>query len=259
MKIAIASDIHLEFGPLEIKNTKKADVLILSGDICVAKKLYDAPKHWNKFFDVCSKEFKQVFYVMGNHEHYHSDFTQTYKTIKEYLGQYPNIQLLEKQHVLYEGIHFIGGTLWTDMNKEDPLTLFNIKNCMSDFRVIKNNGYRFLPETTVIEHKDTLKFIDEIIKEVGTKQKYVFIGHHAPSDLSRHERYSNENLMSGAFISNLGDFIMNRPCIKLWTHGHTHDPFDYKIGKTRVVCNPRGYFGHEEQANLFKLKYVTVK
>jgi hypothetical protein len=65
--------------------------------------------------------------------------------------------------------------------------------------------------------------------------------------------------MNGAFISNLGDFIMNRPCIKLWTHGHTHDPFDYKIGKTRVVCNPRGYFGHEEQANLFKLKYVTVK
>ena len=36
MRINIASDIHLEFGPIEIKNTEAADVLILSGDICVA-------------------------------------------------------------------------------------------------------------------------------------------------------------------------------------------------------------------------------
>lgn len=27
----------------------------------------------------------------------------------------------------------------------------------------------------------------------------------------------------------------------LWVHGHMHDPFDYEIYGTRVVCNPRGY------------------
>ena len=37
MKIAIASDIHLEFGPLQFENTEGADVLVLSGDICTAK------------------------------------------------------------------------------------------------------------------------------------------------------------------------------------------------------------------------------
>ena len=36
MKISIASDVHLEFGDLDIQNTDGADVLILSGDICVA-------------------------------------------------------------------------------------------------------------------------------------------------------------------------------------------------------------------------------
>ena len=36
MKIAIASDLHLEFGDLNIQNTDNADVLILSGDILVA-------------------------------------------------------------------------------------------------------------------------------------------------------------------------------------------------------------------------------
>ena len=45
MKIALASDVHLEFGPLEINNTNGADVLILSGDICVAHNLSDRDVH----------------------------------------------------------------------------------------------------------------------------------------------------------------------------------------------------------------------
>jgi Icc-related predicted phosphoesterase len=27
----------------------------------------------------------------------------------------------------------------------------------------------------------------------------------------------------------------------LWIHGHIHKSFDYRIEKTRIVCNPRGY------------------
>jgi hypothetical protein len=27
----------------------------------------------------------------------------------------------------------------------------------------------------------------------------------------------------------------------LWLHGHTHDSFDYRVGRTRIVCNARGY------------------
>jgi hypothetical protein len=51
---------------------------------------------------------------------------------------------------------------------------------------------------------------------------------------------------------------MDHPQIKLWTHGHTHDPFDYMVGKTRVVCNPRGYAGHDPQADLFELKFLDI-
>jgi len=49
-----------------------------------------------------------------------------------------------------------------------------------------------------------------------------------------------------------------RPQIKLWVHGHTHDPYDYVIGETRVVCNPRGYIGYEAQAVDYELMYVDV-
>jgi hypothetical protein len=30
-----------------------------------------------------------------------------------------------------------------------------------------------------------------------------------------------------------------------------HDPVDYMIGTTRVLSNPRGYKGYEEQAEKF--------
>jgi hypothetical protein len=57
--------------------------------------------------------------------------------------------------------------------------------------------------------------------------------------------------MNGAYSSDLNDFILDHPQIKLWTHGHTHEPFDYMIGSTRIVCNPRGYSGYEARADEF--------
>ncbi len=64
MKITIGSDLHLEFGDLYINNTDNADVLILSGDICVAADLdattmYRKKKHKTivDFFTNCSDKY----------------------------------------------------------------------------------------------------------------------------------------------------------------------------------------------------------
>jgi hypothetical protein len=35
--------------------------------------------------------------------------------------------------------------------------------------------------------------------------------------------------------------LMGVERVVLWIHGHTHDSFDYTVGGTRVLCNPRGY------------------
>jgi len=88
--------------------------------------------------------------------------------------------------------------------------------------------------------------------------KFVVVGHHAPSKLSTHPRYKNEEIMNGGYSSDLSAFILNNPQIKLWTHGHTHEDFDYMLGSTRIVCNPRGYDGYEDRADNFTLKYVDV-
>ena len=84
------------------------------------------------------------------------------------------------------------------------------------------------------------------------------VGHHSPSSLSIAEWYKDDTLMNGAFHSDLSEFIMDRPQIKLWTHGHMHNVSDYMIGETRVVCNPRGYVGYEQRAKDFKLKYMEI-
>jgi hypothetical protein len=64
--------------------------------------------------------------------------------------------------------------------------------------------------------------------------------------------------MNGGYSSSLDEYMIDHPQIKLWTHGHTHYPFDYRIGSTRVVCNPRGYINYEESADRWQLITVDI-
>jgi Icc-related predicted phosphoesterase len=96
-------------------------------------------------------------------------------------------------------------------------------------------------------------------KESGsTDNKIVVITHHAPSPSSIHDKYMNDDLMNGNFYTNMDQFILDNPQIQLWIHGHMHDPFDYGIGGTRVVCNPRGYIQYEQRAQEFELQVVEL-
>jgi hypothetical protein len=272
MRINLASDIHLEFGPIEIKNTDGVDLLILSGDICVAVDLLDKDdsdkksRRIHEFFEMCCKEYDNVIYVVGNHEHYHGDFQRTILRLREHLYYLENLHILDKQVVTINDVTFIGGTLWTDMNKEDGITLYHMKDMMNDFIKVSNgkvqNGIqaednkpyyrikRLTPEDVVIDHKAMLEYI-HIIIEGKYDQKFVVVGHHAPSKLSTKPKYKDDYIMNGAYSSDLSEFILDHPQIKLWTHGHTHDTFDYLLGSTRVVCNPRGYINYEQRADDF--------
>ena len=294
MKIAVCSDIHLEFGTISLDNTEGADVLILGGDICVAKDLntrdeyalmdrFGRSEAWHTFFQECSARFPHVIYIAGNHEHYHGDFRDTITRLRDKLGYLRNLHILDKEILKVNDVTFIGGTLWTDMNKEDPITLLHMKGMMNDFRCVDNShrmvnfkAYeqihgvdnrekpifkervaRFTPEDSVEDHKQMMNYI-RIMIEGKFDQKFVVVGHHAPSKSSTHPRYAEEVIMNGGYSTALDEFIMDHPQIKLWTHGHTHEDFDYMIGSTRIVCNPRGYDGYENRADKFKLKFVEI-
>jgi Icc-related predicted phosphoesterase len=286
VKIAIASDLHLEFGDLEIANDNNADVLILSGDICVAADLdmrdrrqtelgfarYRSER-FHDFFERCAENFPHVIYVMGNHEYYHSDFATALGEMKRKLKHLPNLYVLEREVKVIDDVTFIGGTLWTDMNNHDSLTLYHMRTMMNDFRVITNSTTpvhfkteagefktrvgKFSPEDAVAEHVKMKQYIQSVVQGNHDK-KYVVVGHHSPSKQSTHEMYAHDTIMNGGYSSDMDEFITDHPQIKLWTHGHTHHVFDYVIGETRVVCNPRGYVGHEARADEFALLTVEI-
>lgn len=301
IRIALGSDLHIEFGQILLKNTGDADLLVLAGDICVARNLefLDLPNtnqqrqaiRYMEFFEQVSKEFPQIIYVMGNHEHYHGDFKYTYSILKRSLAKFPNIHVLEKETLVIDDVTFICGTLWTDMNKEDPMTIHGIKRSMNDFQCVENSnmmvsrkvplyedkelstdlnavrritGYKFKedpskfsPIDSVDDHKKMLDYIRHVTAE-KPNDKFVVVGHHTPSFLSNDPQFAHETLMNGAFHSELSDFILDRPQIIAWHHGHTHVPFRYQIGDTWIMCNPRGYVGSERIANTFDLIYYDI-
>ena len=137
MRIAVTSDLHLEFGDIVIKNEESADLLILGGDICVAKKLTPEVKD---FFQRVSFEFPEIIYIMGNHEHYNGDYAKSGERIQNMLDSFNirNIHLLDRGTLHLGDFTFIGGTLWTDFNRRDPITLHAAGSMMNDYRGVKN-------------------------------------------------------------------------------------------------------------------------
>lgn len=267
MRIKLVSDLHLEFSDINIQNDNNYDVLILGGDIMIAQDLHDHPElantadqaaiangtglgrnqmkaqRFRDFFKRCSFQFPHVIYIMGNHEFYNGKFYAGIDYMRNECAKYPNIYMLEQDTKIIDDVVFVGGTLWTNMNKRDPLTMHAIEGMMNDFRIIRNDHRSYAAmsaQDVAIRHDRTLGYIKLMVQEHKDK-KCVVVGHHSPSFKSAHPMYAHETLMNGGYHSDLSEFILDHPQIVLWTHGHTHHPFDYVIGKTRIVCNPRGY------------------
>jgi predicted phosphodiesterase len=282
MKIALCSDLHLEFEDINLKNTEGAEVLILSGDIMIAEDLHNHPEtsygmystvnledlgrrqltalRFRDFLKRCSFQFPHVIYIAGNHEFYHGRWKASLDHLRDECAKFPNVYFLENDIKVIDEVSFIGATLWTDCNNGDPLTLHALTDMMNDYRIIRNDELGFTklrPAHSMYRHHKTMSYLRAVLPDLKDN-KVVFVGHHTPSYQSIHERYKKDHLMNGGYHSNLCEFILDHPQIKLWTHGHTHEPFDYLIGPTRVVCNPRGYIGHDIQADLFELKFLEI-
>ena len=274
MRVNVISDLHIDFADLTLPG---GDVLILSGDIFEArsfkKENYNPemvllaheqedkrPDRFYRFvLEECSRKYRKVIMVMGNHEFYRSVFHKTYDHIKSQLP--PNVHLLEKESMVLDGVLFLGATLWTDMNRQDALTLYHMQGAMNDYRQItmynkeRDAYHRLQPEYTVQEHLQTMKYFATALAENRAREggalPVVVVTHHSPSKLSIKPKYEKDVLMNGAYSSDLSEFILDHPEIQVWTHGHTHDTFDYMVGETRIICNPRGYKYYEERADEF--------
>ena len=115
-KIRLMSDLHLEFGPLELEPAGE-DVLVLAGDIG----LYTQGLAWA---DEQAKALEvPVVMIVGNHEFY-----QTYKRDGRSMvntiaalrraaeATEGRVTYLENDTAFVGGVRFLGATLWTDFD-----------------------------------------------------------------------------------------------------------------------------------------------
>ena len=261
--------MHINFQDI---NLPGGDVLIMAGDIMEAGhlRLADNAKkntfiadRYRRFINEELIKYRHVIYVAGNHEHYSNSYDDTHDRLKRELPD--NVHFLEAESIKIDDVWFFGGTFWTDMNKGDPITASVLKQNMADFSGSIKFGNSIRVDTMYGDSFYTSKFTPAYAKgvfhetmeklktflEAHPDEKVVVVSHHAPTELSVNEYYKNEFHMNGGYHSRLGDFILDHPNIKVWCHGHMHDPVDYTIGTTRVLSNPRGYKGYEQQAEVF--------
>lgn len=244
MKIHLISDVHTETGYYFVPEMEDEEntVVVLAGDIGLAKR---PETTYLPLVKNCCKRFKHVFMVMGNHEHWNSDFSMTHAKIWCETLEFENFDLLEKESIVLDGVAFIGATLWTDMDKGNPILKMDVVSKyggMKDYSKIRISNYSrpFRPVHSTADHLRAKEYIfPEIAKQKEDGNKTVVITHHLPSYESVPLEYRGQKL-NGAYASELGYEICDA-APDMWFHGHTHGNCDYMIGDCRIVCNPRGY------------------
>jgi predicted phosphodiesterase len=243
MRLQIVSDIHEEFTNKAFFRTKEnlaenVDAVLIAGDITIPR--YADRLDW---YDDVGVPF---YYVLGNHEFYHGHWEESLDNYKNRLKD-TEITLLENETIVIgNNIRLIGSTLWTDFWVPTTQGLdYHGRNCsmgMSDFIVIQG----ITIEKWIERHKKSLEYIKFVL---STKHDgpTIVMTHHAPSFKSSHPKYDG-SMISGGFCSQL-DYVIEEYQPEYWIHGHCHESFDYNIGKTRILCNPRGYLSTVYPAN----------
>ncbi|MBB2789236.1 UNVERIFIED_ORG: Icc-related predicted phosphoesterase [Rhizobium esperanzae] len=243
MKIWIFSDLHLEMGGSRDLDVPAADLCLCAGDI-----LDRGPAASIRFLGEVVAPFMPVILVPGNHEYYRSSLVEGFAAGVEQAMKYDRVTILDGGAVDINGIHVVGATLWTDfaLFGDDRLAMFDASQALNDYRKIKLSKQPFRRFTTH-EARDRhfrARAAIETCLTASSEFPTVVVTHHAPSVLSVSHEYLNDPL-TASFASNLERLIL-RHQPRLWVHGHLHNPSDYYIGRTRVVCNPRGYPGEPQ-------------
>lgn len=238
MRILVLSDLHLEHAPFD-PPAFEGDVVVLAGDIrngveALRWARTAFPRH-------------PIVQIAGNHEFYDGEYDETLSRMRE-AAPALGIHFLENDAVTIDGVRFLGCTLWTDFRVfEAPGRAMRIdaaaamdanRRMLADFFAIRigSDGRRFAPEDAVALHQRSRAWLAAELAR-ARRGPTVVVSHHLPSWRSVHPEYAAWVTNAG-FASDL-DALVDRS--DLWIHGHTHTAQAYPAGRSRVVCNPRGY------------------
>lgn len=231
MRVLVASDLHCEFhrdagaAMTASLDPNGVDVLVLAGDLSTLPILEAVLER------LCDR-FAHVVYVTGNHEYYGTRREAVHALLSRLAAGRPNLHWLDDGVATIGGQRFVGSTLWF---ADDPKARPH-RRSLNDFEAI--HGFA---DWVFAANAQARSFLE---RTVGHND--VVVTHHLPTPRSIHPRHVGSPL-NAFFVCDLERLITGRQP-KLWVHGHTHDSLDYRIGTTRIVCNPFGYAAIEENS-----------
>lgn len=249
MKIDIISDLHLHHlhEVVEAQTMfSDGDLLIVAGDLTNTYKEF-----WHtgtEFLSVAKRHYKDVLYVLGNHEFYDYEPTtikSVHDTISAWCYENSIHFMCEPTTMDIQGKTFFGGTMWGDCHQVEYIPV--IRAMLNDFRYIyTNNKTLFTPNDSIDLNR---KFREKLLEAKAD----VVVTHFAPTRQSISDRFEG-SLINSYFANDGIERFIETSEIKLWVHGHTHDTFDYIIGGTRIVCNPKGYVGENKDTKIVQVE-----
>lgn len=252
MKLWIFSDLHLEFGEGFMPPIPDADVIVCAGDL-----LTRGPENSLQWLSrTCSPLQMPAVFTAGNHEYYGGDYGFNLARSRAQNLRLPGTHFLDDSVTVIDGVRFIGCTLWTDFEldgsgaKDVAWAMHNVAGLLADFggaiQDFSDRTGKLTTQRAKVMHEHSRTFLRETLA-TPFDGPTVVVTHHAPHRGSLHPRWRDSTLNPG-FVSDLEGLILaGKP--DLWVHGHVHDSFDYRVGRTRVVCNPKGYGGENTAFN----------
>ena len=247
-RLWIFSDVHQDWADNAwdpAVHAPTCDVIVVAGD---------AHSPLTKAIDWLADRLggTQIIYVPGNHDFWWDGGDDRYTMADQLargrdLAARRGVTLLDNDSLMLGGVRYLGATLWTDMrlgtwSATDAAR--SARRNMNDYRRVRrkvSGRHKYVrPSDTAALHRFSRAWLDD---QLG-------LPHAGPTVVVTHHAPHADSLPPGldpahCYGSDLSRLIHDRQPV-LWVHGHVHNRVDYRLGITRIVCNPRG---HVEEAS----------
>ncbi|OAG45195.1 hypothetical protein AYO21_00543 [Fonsecaea monophora] len=253
-RFQIMSDLHLEspaaYDVFSI--TPKAPYLALLGDIGNIK-----DEGFFHFLEAQLLKFEHVFFLLGNHEPYHSSWAKVKTKLQDFAEK------IEQRRAAKKGNDDrLGKLVVLDRTRYDLSSEVTILGCTLYSQVLSSqhdrvsfglNDFYHIEDWTVeqhcAEHKADLEWLNTQVAEMSAREpnrKIVIFTHHSPSTVegTYNPAHKSSPLSSGFSTDLSKEECWVNPSVKFWAYGHTHFNCDFEDSATkkRLVTNQRGYY-----------------
>ena len=247
MRVWVLSDLHVDASPWEPPEGERVDLAIVAGDVADGLRKRAIP--WLARHVV--PWAREVVYVPGNHDFWRTRMPDELALARDAAEEAGITMLDSGQARIVDGVEITGATLWTDYavgglghQALAMRTAGDRQVGMRDHRLVQTRDRLgtpapFRPPAALAVHRQQRERIEWRLAEPWAGPRIV-VTHHAPHPRSLLHGEVRE-VIDAAYASDLTAIMEGPHAPDFWIHGHIHASRDYRVGRTRILANPRGH------------------